>query len=54
MFIRLVNRLNEAGNNEEGGVAAEYGVIIAGIAVVVAVAGAALGGRIGALFDSIL
>ncbi len=54
MFIRLVTRLNEAGNNEEGGVAAEYGVIIAGIAVVVAVAGAALGGRIGALFDSIL
>jgi Flp pilus assembly pilin Flp len=53
MFIRLVTRLNEAGN-EEGGVAAEYGVIIAGIAVVVAVAGAALGGRIGGLFDSIL
>lgn len=50
MFIRLVNRLNDAGSDETGGVAAEYGVIIAGIAVVIAVAGAALGAKIGALF----
>jgi len=54
MFIRLITRLNEAGSNEEGGVAAEYGVIVAGIAVVVGIAGAALGGRIGGLLDGIL
>ena len=42
MFFRIVNRLNQAGQDETGGVAAEYGVIIAGIAVVVAVAAAAL------------
>ena len=37
-----------------GGVAAEYGVLLAGIVAVVAVAAAALGGRIGAIFNSIL
>jgi len=37
-----------------GGVAAEYGVLLAGIVGVVAIAAAALGGRIGGLFDSIL
>ncbi|MFT5530074.1 MAG: Flp pilus assembly pilin Flp [Candidatus Poriferisodalaceae bacterium] len=46
--------INAAADNEEGGVAAEYGVIIAGVAVVVAIAAATLGGRIGALFDSVL
>lgn len=54
MFFRIVKRLNEAGQDDTGGVAAEYGVIIAGIAVVIAVAAAALGGRVGALFDSVL
>ncbi len=54
MFIALIRRLNELDQDEVGGVAAEYGVIIAGIAVVIAVAAAALGGRIGALFDSVL
>ena len=54
MLMRLFTRLNEAANNEEGGVAAEYGVIVAGIAVVVGIAGAALGARIGSLFDGIL
>ncbi|MCB0992845.1 MAG: hypothetical protein R2770_13905 [Acidimicrobiales bacterium] len=54
MFFRIIERLNNAGQDETGGVAAEYGVIIAGIAVVIAVAAAALGGRIGALFDSVL
>jgi len=54
MFIRLIQKLNEAGKDDTGGVAAEYGVIIAGVAVVVAVAAATLGGRIGALFDSVL
>ena len=40
--------------NDEGGVAAEYGVLLAGIVGVVAIAAAALGGRIGGLFDAIL
>ena len=54
MFLHIVSWLNNLDKNETGGVAAEYGVIIAGIAVVIAVAAAALGGRIGALFDSVL
>lgn len=41
-------------SEDEGGVAAEYGVLLAGIVGVVAIAAAALGGRIGSLFDSIL
>jgi len=54
MLMYLFTRLNEAAESEEGGVAAEYGVIVAGIAVVVGIAGAALGSRIGSLFDGIL
>lgn len=40
--------------NEEGQGMAEYGLILAGIAVVVIVAITALGGRLTGLFDSIL
>ncbi|WP_054697159.1 Flp family type IVb pilin [Syntrophomonas palmitatica] len=40
--------------NEEGQGMAEYGLILAGIAVVVMVAIAALGDRLVALFDSIV
>ena len=40
--------------DERGGVAAEYGVLLAGVVAAVAVAAAALGGRLGRLFDSIL
>ncbi len=40
--------------NDEGAVAAEYGVLLAGIVAVVAIAAAALGGRIGRLFDAIV
>jgi len=39
---------------EEGQGMAEYGLILAGIAVVVMVAITALGGRLTGLFDSIL
>jgi Flp pilus assembly pilin Flp len=39
---------------DRGAVAAEYGVLIAGIVVAVSVAALALGARIGALFDSVL
>lgn len=57
LIVRALNRLsaptpNQAG--DQGGVAAEYGVLLAGIVAVVAVAAAALGGRIGGLFDTIL
>ena len=40
--------------DDEGGVAAEYGVLLAGIVATVAVGAIALGGRIGGLFDAIL
>ncbi|MGE5390085.1 MAG: Flp family type IVb pilin [Deltaproteobacteria bacterium] len=40
--------------NEEGQGMAEYGLILAGIAVVVMVAITALGGRLTGLFDKIL
>jgi len=40
--------------DDEGGVAAEYGVLLAGIVATVAIAALALGGRIGGLFDTIL
>jgi Flp pilus assembly pilin Flp len=39
---------------DRGAVAAEYGVLIAGIVVAVSVAALALGARIGNLFDSVL
>jgi len=43
-----------AEQDDEGAVAAEYGVLLAGIVAVVAIGAAALGVRIGALFDSVL
>ncbi|NBS30698.1 MAG: Flp family type IVb pilin [Actinobacteria bacterium] len=46
--------MRDAAADDRGGVAAEYGVLLAGIVGVVAIAAAALGGRIGGLFDSIL
>ncbi|MEY2974482.1 MAG: hypothetical protein RIR49_902 [Actinomycetota bacterium] len=59
---RLINRtiisirtaLDADASDDRGGVAAEYGVLLAGIVGVVAIAAAALGGRIGGLFDAIL
>ncbi len=41
-------------SKDEGATAAEYGVLLAGIVGVVAIAALALGGRIGGLFDTIL
>ena len=55
LFIRFTNAIASARNAEDdGGVAAEYGVLLAGIVAVVALAAAALGGRISSLFNSIL
>lgn len=54
-FIKIRSLLASLDHREdEGGVAAEYGVLLAGIVGVVAIGAAALGGRIGGLFDSIL
>lgn len=50
--VRIISALQA--RDDRGGVAAEYGVLLAGIVGVVAIAAAALGGRIGGLFDSIL
>jgi Flp pilus assembly pilin Flp len=41
-------------DNEEGATMVEYGLLVVGIAVVVGVAAALLGGRIAALFTSVL
>ena len=55
MMIRVQTTLARVGQRDDhGGVAAEYGVLLAGIVAVVAVAAAALGGRIGKIFDTIL
>jgi len=55
MFIKIRTILTSLDHSDdEGGVAAEYGVLLAGIVGVVAIAAAALGGRIGGLFDTIL
>jgi Flp pilus assembly pilin Flp len=55
LITRTMIRLSEVRDaDDRGGVAAEYGVLLAGIVGVVAIAAAALGGRIGGLFDAIL
>ena len=55
LFVRMQTALAEIREGDDhGGVAAEYGVLLAGIVAVVAVAAAALGGRIGKIFDTIL
>jgi len=56
ILINLANRYRELGQDTDdtGGVAAEYGVLLAGIVAVVALAAAALGTRVGGLFDGIL
>jgi len=40
--------------NDEGAVSAEYGVLLAGVVAVVAVAATALGGRVSDIFDAVL
>jgi len=54
-FIKIKSMIDSLDQTaDEGGVAAEYGVLLAGIVGVVAIAAAALGGRIGGLFDTVL
>jgi len=52
--IRIITTMDAIKNEDRGGVAAEYGVLLAGIVGVVAIAAAALGGRISGLFNAIL
>ena len=55
LFVRTQTFLTTAQkNDDEGAVAAEYGVLLAGIVAVVAIAAALLGGRISGIFNSIL
>jgi Flp pilus assembly pilin Flp len=57
LIVRALNRLSAPTPDQasdQGGVAAEYGVLLAGIVALVAVAATALGGRISDLFDTIL
>jgi len=55
LIIKAIARLQTPqAADDRGGVAAEYGVLLAGIVGVVAIAAAALGSRIGGLFDAIL
>jgi Flp pilus assembly pilin Flp len=50
--IRLMLLLDAAKNEDRGAVAAEYGVLIAGVVAVVAIAVAALGPKISGLLNS--
>ncbi len=50
MLTWILQRLNR----DEGATMVEYGLIVVGIAVVVAAAALALGGRIDTLFDGII
>ena len=40
--------------DDEGAVSAEYGVLLAGVVAIVAVAATALGGRLSEIFDAVL
>jgi Flp pilus assembly pilin Flp len=55
LTVKCMSLVNpQSRHDEEGAVAAEYGVLLAGVVALVAVAAAALGGRIGDLFNTIL
>jgi pilus assembly protein Flp/PilA len=54
-MIKIQTRLAELRDGQdEGATMVEYGLLVVGIAVVVGVAAAALGGRISNLFDGVL
>ena len=55
MAIKLVTAVQSRQRlDDEGAVSAEYGVLLAGVVAVVAVAAAALGGHISDIFDAVL
>lgn len=55
MAIKLVTAAQSRQRlDDEGAVSAEYGVLLAGVVAVVAVAAVALGGRISDIFEAVL
>ena len=55
MAIKLVTAVQSRQRvDDEGAVSAEYGVLLAGVVAVVAIAATALGGRISGIFDNVL
>jgi Flp pilus assembly pilin Flp len=55
MAIKMVTAVQSRQRwNDEGAVSAEYGVLLAGVVAVVAVAATALGGRVSDIFDAVL
>lgn len=55
MAIKLVTAVQSRQRlDDEGAVSAEYGVLLAGVVAIVAVAATALGGRISEIFDAVL
>lgn len=54
MAIKLVAAAQSRRVDDEGAVSAEYGVLLAGVVAVVAIAAAALGGRIQDIFNAVL
>jgi Flp pilus assembly pilin Flp len=55
MAIKLVTAVQSRQRlDDDGAVSAEYGVLLAGVVAVVAVAATALGGRISDIFDAVL
>jgi Flp pilus assembly pilin Flp len=55
MAIKMVTAIQSRQRwNDEGAVSAEYGVLLAGVVAVVAVAATALGGRGSDVFEAVL
>ncbi|MEY3358700.1 MAG: hypothetical protein RIR87_1759 [Actinomycetota bacterium] len=55
MAIKMVTAIQSRQRwNDEGAVSAEYGVLLAGVVAVVAVAATALGGRVSDVFEAVL
>lgn len=55
LTIRLLSSIQSRERwADDGAVSAEYGVLLAGIVAVVAIAAVALGGRVGDVFDAVL
>jgi len=55
LAIKLVTAVQSRQHqHDEGAVSAEYGVLLAGVVAVVAIAATGLGGRIKDIFDAVL
>lgn len=54
LAIKILTAVQTRRGIDEGAVSAEYGVLLAGVVALVAIAAVALGGRITDIFDAIL